>query len=73
MSDTNKRQTIIKYENNISLTEIIEMLDSRFIRTHRSCYINKNRLEYMDLTNNIIKFDNNTSIEYLSRRFKRDF
>ena len=76
-TDTNNRHTIIKYENNTykiskSLTEIIDMLDSRFIRTHRSCYINKNRLEYIDLTNNIIKFDNNTSIEYLSRRFKRD-
>ena len=68
---------IKKYEDNsykISkpLNEIIDMLDSRFIRTHRSCYINKNRLEYMDLTNNIIKFDNNTSIEYLSRRFKKE-
>lgn len=76
-TDTNKRQTIIKYENNTykiskSLTEIVDMLDSRFIQTHRSCYINKNRLEYMDLTNNIIKFDNNTSIEHLSRRFKKD-
>ena len=75
-TDTNSRQTIIKYENNTykiskSLIEIIDMLDSRFIRTHRSCYINKNRLEYIDLTNNIIKFDNNTSIEYLSRRFKK--
>ena len=76
-TDTNNRQTIIKYEDHIykvskSLNDIIDMLDSRFIRTHRSCYINKNRLEYMDLTNNIIKFDNNTSIEYLSRRFKKN-
>lgn len=77
-TDTNNRQTIIKYENNTykiskPLIEIIDMLDSRFIRTHRSCYINKDRLEYMDLTNNIIKFDNNVTIPYLSRRFKKHF
>jgi len=55
------------------LNSVLSMLDDRFIRTHRSCYINKNRLEYMDLTNNIIKFDNNTSIEHLSRRFKKNY
>ena len=78
VTDKNNRQTIIKYENNIykiskSLTEIIDMLDSRFIRTHRCCYINKDRLEYIDLTNNIIKFDNGITIPYLSRRFKKYF
>lgn len=75
-TNPNKRQTIIQYENtqyqiSKSLTEVISMLNDDFIQTHRSCYINKKRLEYMDLTNNIIKFDNNTFIENLSRKFKR--
>ena len=78
VTDKNNRQTIIKYENNTykvskPLVDVVNMVDSRFIRTHRCCYINKDRLEYMDLTNNIIKFDNNITIPYLSRRFKKYF
>ncbi len=77
-TDTNHRQTVIQYENKIykiskHLNIFMELLDDRFIQTHRSCYINKNRLEYMDLTNNTIKFDNNISINYLSRNFKKKF
>ncbi len=77
-TDTNHRQTVIQYENKIykiskPLNIFMELLDERFIQTHRSCYINKNRLEYMDLTNNTIKFDNNISINYLSRNFKKKF
>ena len=54
-----------------SLSSIIERLDSRFIQTHRACYVNKDKIKSIDFKNNIIYFINDTSTDYLSRNYKK--
>jgi len=58
-----ERKTIIKtdyteFKVNKSLTEIISMLDDRFIQTHRACYINSDRCMYCDIEKFIKIYEN---------------
>ena len=75
--DSYERRTIIKTDYNEikvnkSLTEIINMLDDRFIQTHRSCFINNDRKVKVDKTDKIITFDNGDTIDLLSDKYKKD-
>lgn len=54
-----------------SLREIVEMLDDRFVQTHRACYVNSDKVTSIDKTNKTIRFKNNQSIDLLSDRFKK--
>lgn len=72
-----ERKTIIKtdydeYKVGKSLTEIKNMLDDRFIQTHRACYINNDRKVLIDKTNRIIKFDNGETIDLLSDKYRKE-
>ena len=71
-----ERKTIIKtdyaeFKVSKTLTEIINMLDDRFIQTHRSCYINNDRKVSIDRTNKIILFDNGESTDLLSDKYRK--
>ena len=71
-----ERKTIIVTDNgeiktSKSLREIVEMLDDRFIQTHRACYVNSDKVTSIDRTNKVIKFKNNQSTDLLSDRFKK--
>ena len=48
------------------------MLDNRFILTHRSCYINDDRKVSVDKTNKIILFDNSEKIDLLSDKYRKE-
>ena len=72
-----ERKTIIKtdyaeFKVNKSLSEIISMLDERFVQTHRACYINSDRKVKIDKTNRLITFDNNETIDLLSDKYRRE-
>ena len=72
-----ERKTIIKtdyaeYKISKSLLEIIQMLDGRFIQTHRACYINSDRKVTVDKTNKIITFDNGETIDLVSDKYKKE-
>lgn len=72
----NDMQTIITTINKDlivreSLTTIAKRLDSRFYRTHRACYINKDKIEKVDFNNNIIYFPDKKNIDLLSRNYKK--
>ena len=54
-----------------SLTTISKRLDNRFYKTHRACYINKDKIERVDFNKNIIYFHNKKSIDLLSRNYKK--
>ena len=56
---------------NKTLNDIIDMLDERFIQTHRSCYINDERKVSIDKKNRIIYFDNGESIDLLSDKYRK--
>lgn len=75
-TDSFERKTIIKtdytlFKVNKTLSEIVEMLDNRFIQTHRACYINSDRKVMVDKNTRLITFDNNETISLLSDKFKK--
>lgn len=72
-----ERKTIIvtdytEFKINNSMNEIINMLDERFIQTHRACYINSERKVSIDTSKKLITFDNGTSIDLLSNKYKKE-
>ena len=74
--DSFERKTIIKtdyseFKVNISLVNVINMLDNRFIQTHRACYINSDRKVKIDKKNKIIEFDNGETIDLLSDKYRK--
>lgn len=74
--DSVERKTIIvtnygEIKTSKSLREIIDMLDDRFIQTHRACYINSDKVSAIDKTNKMITFKDNTTTDLLSDRFKK--
>ena len=74
--DSFERKTIIKtdyteFKVNKTLTEIIEMLDERFVQTHRACYINSDRKVKIDRTSRTITFDNGETIDLLSDKYRK--
>ena len=74
--DSVERKTIIvtnygEIKTSKSLKEVIDMLDDRFIQTHRACYINNDKVSAIDKTNKTIMFKDNTTTDLLSDRFKK--
>lgn len=75
--DSFERKTIIhtdydEYKVNNTLTEIISMVDDRFVQTHRACFVNKTRVTKIDKHNKIIKFDNGEDITLVSDKYKKE-
>lgn len=54
-----------------SLSNVISRLDSRFIQTHRACYVNLDKIETIDFKNGIIYFNSEIKTDYLSRNYKK--
>ena len=75
--DSFERKTIIKtdyteFRVNNSLSEIVDMLDDRFIQTHRACYINDDRKVKIDRSSRMITFDNGETIDLLSDKYRKE-
>lgn len=75
--DSYERRTVIKTDYNEikvnqSMQEIINMLDDRFIQTHRACYINDDRKIKVDRSTKMISFDNGETIDLLSDKYKKE-
>lgn len=72
VKDTVDRKCIIKttYNEiivNKSLSYFEDKLSDKFYMSHRSCYVNTDKISKVDWKENIIYFDNGDSIELLSR------
>jgi len=72
-----ERKTIIKtdyteFKVNKTLAELVEMLDDRFVQTHRSCYINNDRKAKVDRTKRLITFDNGETTDLLSEKYRKE-
>lgn len=73
--DSFERKTIIKTDYTEirvrkTMNEIREMLDDRFVQTHRACFVNEDRIFKVDKSKRIITFDNEESIDLLSDKYK---
>ena len=74
--ESNSRKSIIKtnssqYVVNLTLSEIVSLCGDSLIQTHRSCFVNKDRVRVIDKHDNIIEFDNGEKIDLLSSSFKK--
>ena len=72
-----ERKTIIKtdyteFKVNITLAHLRDMLDDRFVQTHRSCIINKNRTSKIDKQNKLIAFDTGEITDLVSDKYKKE-
>ena len=75
--DGNIRRTVIKtlcsdFKINKTLIEVAKMLDERFIRTHKACFVNKDRVSSIDKKLKKIIFNNGFSTDLLSSKYKND-
>ncbi len=75
-TDTNARKTLIitnytTFKVSKTLANIEKKLSNTFIRTHRSCIVNKDHVVYMDMKKQKIFLDNQETLGLLSRAFKQ--
>ena len=72
-----ERKTVIKtdyteFKVNLPLNEIKEMLDNRFVQTHRSCIINRNRATKIYKQKRTITFDTGEVIDLVSEMYRKE-
>lgn len=77
VKETVDRKCLIKtlyneIEVNKSLSYFMDNLDDRFVLSHRSCIVNKDRITKVDWKNNIIYFNDGITIDLISRERKKE-
>lgn len=75
--DSVSRKCIIKtdyndFKINKSFSEMSSMVENIFVKTHRSCLVNKDRVSIINKKNNTITFDNNITIDLLSTNYRKE-
>ena len=70
--DTEERKLVIvtptnKYKVSMSIKEILDYLDDRFIQCHRSCIVNKNRVEVKNYKEGYFILDTGEKVYLLSK------
>lgn len=73
--DTQERKLVIVTSNNefkvnLTLEEIKKRLDGRFIRTHRACIVNDDKVNIYNWNEGYFVLNNNEKIHLLSRNYK---
>lgn len=73
--DKNERKLLIvtttnKFSINMSLAEILKLLDSRFSLCHRACIVNNDRVVKYNWNKGIFTLDNGIQVDLLSKRYK---
>ncbi len=69
------RKTVIKtdcneFKTGMSLAKVTKLLPKEFVKTHKSCIVNTERIIEYNKNKRIIKFDNGQTIDLVSTRFK---
>lgn len=75
--DKEERKAIIVTDNssfslNMSLKEILNMLDYRFKVSHRACIVNTEKIEMIDWNKGSIIFNDGEEIQYLSKKYRKE-
>ena len=50
----------------------MDMLNDDFIKTHKSCIVNKSRILSINYNKNIITFDNGIGTDLLSNKYRKE-
>ena len=74
--DTEERKLIIvtpnnKYKVSLSIKEMMNYLDDRFVQCHRSCIVNKNRVEVKNYKDGYFVLDTGEKVYLLSKMNRR--
>lgn len=54
------------------LSSVEKLLDNRFIKTHRACFVNKERVAKIDKIRKTILFDNGIIVNLLSDKYRKE-
>lgn len=76
-TDTFERKLILKtdyaqFKISKTLTEMENILPKQFKHSHRACIVNTDRIRIVDKKNNKITFDNDDSVDLLSKNYKKE-
>lgn len=74
--ESNSRKSIIvtgyaEYSVNLTLRDIVELCDNMLVQTHKSCFVNMDRVRIIDKHKNFIEFDDGKVIDLLSSNYKK--
>lgn len=74
---TDERKLVIvtptnKYTVNMTIKEMLTLLDDRFKQCHKSCIVNTDHIEKKDYKNGYIILDNGIKVDFLSKKFMKD-
>ena len=77
LTDTLERKLIIKtdyaeFKVSKTLVEMENLLPEQFKHSHRACIVNVDRIRMIDKRNNTIIFDNDDSVDLLSKSFRKE-
>lgn len=75
--DSTERKVMLVSDKNtfiisLSLNEVLEKLDDRFAMCHRSCIVNKSRVQKYDWTSKEITLDTGKVLKMLSKKYKKE-
>ena len=79
LRDKEERKSIIytdtdqvNFKVNYSLTELLNLLDDRFVQTHKSCLANKERMVERNYAKGYFVLNNGEKVEYLSKKYRKE-
>lgn len=67
-TDTDK----VNFKVNYSLTDLLNLLDDRFVQTHKSCLANKERMVERNYAKGYFVLNTGEKVEYLSKKFRKE-
>lgn len=75
--DANERKVILVTDSNrfvvgMTINEILEKLDDRFMLVHRSCIANSEHIQKVDWVNKKFILDNGNEVSKLSKKYKKE-
>ena len=75
--DTEERKLVIVTESNkyivgLNIKDILELLDERFVQCHRSCIVNKDRIQEKNYKDGYFTLDTGEKVYMLSKKYKKD-
>ena len=74
--ESNSRKSIIKtsyaeYSVSLTLKEVVDLCDGILVQTHRSCFVNMDRVVMVDKHKCFVEFDDGEVIDLLSSSYKK--
>lgn len=61
-----------EFKTSLTLEKLLELLDERFVRTHKSCIANKDRMVERNYSKGYFILDTGEKVELLSKKYKKE-